>query len=72
VVSANISKDIEKLLGAVEKTKSVDEITLERIWGERLTQISPEVRAIIVSALKKVREKKELFSALSRSNASSE
>ncbi len=48
----------------MEKTKNVDEITLERIWGERVTQISPEVRAIIVSALKKVREKKERFSAL--------
>jgi len=46
----------------LEKTKNIDEMTLERLWGDRVTQISPEVRAIIVSALRKVRERQERFS----------
>lgn len=53
------------LLGAMEKTQGIDEMTLERLWGEEITQISPEVRAIIASALKKaqlIRERKPDFS----------
>jgi hypothetical protein len=46
----------------LKKTKNIDEMTLERLWGERVTQMSPEVRAIIVSALRKVRERKDRFS----------
>lgn len=45
----------------MEKTQGIDEITLERLWGEEVTQMSPEVRAIIASALRKaqlIRERK--------------
>ena len=43
----------------MEKTQSIDEMTLEKLWGESVTQISPQVRAIIVSALRKARQRSE-------------
>ncbi len=47
------------MLGAMEKTQGIDEMTLERLWGEEVTQISPEVRAIIASALRKAQQRRE-------------
>jgi hypothetical protein len=39
--------------------ETIDETALERLWGAELNQIKPEVKAIILSALKKVRERRE-------------
>ena len=40
-------------------TDTIDEITLERLWEAELNQLKPEVKAIILSALKKARERRE-------------
>jgi hypothetical protein len=37
----------------------MDEMTLEKLWGAELNQLKPEVKAIILSALKKARERRE-------------
>ncbi len=39
--------------GTMKKTQDIDKITLERLWGAPFTQISPEVKTIIASALRK-------------------
>ena len=43
----------------MEKNQDIDEITLEKLWGEEVTKLSPEVRVIIASALRKVRQTRE-------------
>jgi len=40
-------------------TDTVDEMTLERLWGAELKQLKPEVKAIILSALRKAKERRE-------------
>jgi hypothetical protein len=40
-------------------TDTIDEMTLERLWGAELNQLKPEVKAIILSALRKAREARE-------------
>ena len=40
-------------------TDTMDEMTLEKLWGAELNQLKPEVKAIILSALKKARERRE-------------
>lgn len=47
-------------MGTSDKTKSIDETVFERLWRDEIAQISPEVRTIIVFALKKAREKQEM------------
>jgi hypothetical protein len=42
-----------------EKDQDIDEMTLEKLWGEEVTKLSPEVRVIITSALRKVRQRRE-------------
>jgi hypothetical protein len=39
--------------------ESIEERMLERLWGDEVVQISPEVRKIILSALRKARERRE-------------
>jgi nitrogen fixation/metabolism regulation signal transduction histidine kinase len=39
--------------------ETIDETTLERLWGADLNQIKPEVKAIILSALRKARERRK-------------
>ena len=43
----------------MEKNQDIDEMTLEKLWGEEVTKLSPEVRVIITSALRKVRQRRE-------------
>lgn len=43
----------------LEKAASVDETTLERLFGDEVTYLSPELREIIVEALRKARERRE-------------
>jgi hypothetical protein len=43
----------------MEKNQDIDEMTLEKLWGEEVTKLSPEVRVIIASALRKVRQRRE-------------
>ena len=43
----------------MDKNQDIDEITLEKLLGEEVTKLSPEVRIIIVSALRKVRQRRE-------------
>jgi hypothetical protein len=45
------------MLSALEKTENSDEIILERLWGNQVAQLTPEVKEIIVSALRKARER---------------
>jgi len=40
-------------------TDTIDEMTLERLWGAELNQLKPEVKAIILSALRKAKERRE-------------
>jgi hypothetical protein len=42
----------------MEENQDLDEMTLEKLLGEEITQISPAVRAIIASALRKARQRK--------------
>lgn len=48
------------MVGNPDKTKSIDETVFERLWRDEIAQISPEVRTIIVLALKKARERQEM------------
>lgn len=41
------------------KIENIDEMTLRQLWGNNITQLTSEVKSIIVAALKKVRERKE-------------
>ncbi len=41
------------------ETENIDEITFRQLWGNDITQLTPEVKSIIIAALKKVRERKE-------------
>jgi hypothetical protein len=43
----------------MSETENIDEMTLRQLWGNEITQLTPEVKSIIVAALKKVRERKE-------------
>jgi hypothetical protein len=43
----------------IEKDQDIDEMTLEKLWGEEVTKLSPEVRVIITSVLRKVRQRRE-------------
>ncbi len=43
----------------MEKNQDIDEMTLEKLWGEEVTKLSPEVRVIIASALRKARQRRE-------------
>jgi hypothetical protein len=40
-------------------TESIDEMTFRQLWGNNIAQLTPEVKSIIVAALKKVRERNE-------------
>lgn len=43
----------------MEKNQDIDEMTLEKLLGEEVTKLSPEVRIIIASALRKVKQRRE-------------
>jgi hypothetical protein len=43
----------------MEKNPDIDEMTLAKLLNDEITQISPEVRAIIASALRKARQRRE-------------
>jgi len=45
--------------GTMLGTDTIDEMTLKRLWGAELNQLKPEVKAIILSALRKARERRE-------------
>ncbi len=41
------------------KCPDIDEATLKRLWGNMVNQLTPEVKAILIAALKRVRENTE-------------
>ncbi|HEY9599796.1 MAG TPA: hypothetical protein V6D33_19200 [Cyanophyceae cyanobacterium] len=45
----------------LEKAESSDEMLLERFWGDEVAQITPEVRRIIASALRKAKERRDQY-----------
>lgn len=62
VVDVGTPKGIEEGRGMfLEKAESSDEMMLERLWGDEVTQIAPEVRRIIASALRKAQERRDRY-----------
>lgn len=45
----------------LEKAENSDEMLLERLWGDEVAQIAPEVRRIIASALRKAKQKRDQY-----------
>jgi hypothetical protein len=43
----------------MSETENIEEITFRQLWGNDIAQLTPEVKSIIIAALKKVRERKE-------------
>lgn len=45
----------------LEKVEKSDEMLLERLWGDEVAQIAPEVRLIIASALRKAKQRRDEY-----------